>query len=122
MTGGAPIERLVDVCPTCAPPIVELHELLRRLPNNLGGAPRQTNVGERMACSVCGDEVAQSHLSSHIVKKHGVHLPQPPQCPDCDRPYKPSMMLKHRASAHGYDHAAALIATLEASPKRTRGR
>lgn len=113
-SGGAPIRRTLDLCEIHAKPVAELHELLRRTGRVPIVAQRDTT-----RCEVCGGDVQSMHICSHIVKAHGGHVPMPRECPDCGKEYERPTMLIHRKTAHGYDHRAALLASLPTS-KRAR--
>lgn len=110
--GGVPIRRTVDLCPDHARVVVELHELLRRV----GRAPVVATKREGTErCEVCGADVPTIYICSHIVKAHGGKAPMPRTCPDCGKECERPTMLAHRKMAHGYDHRAALLASLPKS-------
>jgi endogenous inhibitor of DNA gyrase (YacG/DUF329 family) len=115
--GGAAIRRTIDLCPDHARAVAELHELLRRVGRVPASIQRDTS-----RCEICGADVPAIHIGGHIIKAHRASAPQPPTCPDCGKPYaRSNAMLYHRRTAHGYDHRAALVASV-AQPKRDNGR
>lgn len=118
-TKGAPLRRTLDLCPEHALALDELLATMRKLP----GPGRVVSIGI-VACPVCDAQVANAAMSQHLIAKHGATAPQPARCPDCDAPPHSSAtaLIAHRKHQHGYEHRAALLASLNTSPKRRRAR
>lgn len=112
---GAPLRRTIDLCPADAPLVAELHEMLRHVAVD----DRNPHV---VTCPLCNDSFGWSGMSNHLVQGHGAAVVQPSKCPDCGtKTSSPTAMIAHRRHKHGYDHIAALAASVP-SPTRKRRR